>query len=135
MKVINPNDFFDYYLTVDSTLITVDSTEITVDTVSIETGDLALQIKPKYFVEEVDLSFFNEITKETHTERCFTYNRKSWMHIPFTFKDFKEGDEFWCTARRTDGRWIWGDKVLVTYQEDLENYKLNIPNTNGKIRI
>ena len=135
MKIINVNNFYNYPLTVDSTIITVDSTEWTADQISFTSSALFITVIPRDYPDVVNITFYNELKETTFTEECIVFSKNGYMDIPFTYSVFEEGDSFEITVKGLDDKLLWRGKAYVTMDDDLQNYKLIKKDDNNKIEF
>ena len=135
MKIININDLLGLSLTVDSTAYTCDNTNITADATVVEGGEIAFKIIPRNYVSEVKLKWYNELKETTYIETCFTRTEKGYLVVPYIYRDIVEGDSFEITITDMSDNLLIRFKAYATMTNDLQNYKLNVPNNNGVIKI
>lgn len=137
MQVFKINrQLFNVPLTVDSTLYTVDSTLITVDT-TIE-GSYPYRIKtvPRFHTQDFTITLKNELKQTTET-LTIDYWRYDGEYLCAYFDyPFIEGDAFEIKIVDNPTNEIAKrEKGYATAQEDLENFKMNLPNQDNKIRM
>jgi len=135
MKIIDLKKLSGNTLTADSTLITADSTIITADATFSIGAEMTLKIIPREYVDEVVVTWYNELKQTTYTENCFTRIEKGYLIIPYLYKTFVEGDSFEVSIKSTTGKLLHRTKAYATMSDDLQNYKLNVANNNGIIEI
>lgn len=136
MKIININDFYEFYnypITCDSDLISCDSDLISCDMETINSGKLFIRVTPRFSPNIVNITFYNELKQITTTEECNVINKDGWMDIPFSFNDFKEGETYEISVRGLDDKHIWRGRAFITINNDIQDYKLVTPDNNGKI--
>lgn len=134
MIIIKMNNGLDP-ITVDSTQITVDDTSITVDNnVSGFGGDgYRIQFIPRYYVENINVWLRNELNNEELSQTVTMTNLNGLCECILNIPNLEDNTTFEIVINDTDDNLLFRGKVFATTQDDLENYKLNVPNQNNKI--
>ncbi len=122
--------------------ITADNTEITADNIYL-TADITLNelpvdnymicITPRDMVDVVKLILTNELTKEVINQTVSVINSNGKMYITFIVENLKDGTTFRAVVNKEDNSLLWRGKVYATNQENIQNFKMNVPSTNNKI--
>lgn len=133
LKIINidPN----YVITADNYFITADSTDYTADQTMVSGGTYRLNVPYRFFSNEVKFYMINTLTNEHFLDEvdAIDYNNGTLMII--IDYNFKSGDNFESTIRDMNDKLIWRGRIYSTDQTDLQNFKVNVPNENGIIKI
>jgi hypothetical protein len=134
MKIINPS--VGQAITADTTLITADNTMITCDTTFLS-GEIILKVIPREQVINIYVLLYNELTFESLTFTAVATNDRGYMTFSVPVSGIKEGDSFELTITKDsfEGELLYRDKAYATSVQDLENYKLNYPDSNGVIIV
>ena len=134
MKIIKLNNPEYFPLTADNTNITVDNTNITVDQTFInEDGSYKITILPRNYYNVSKLILVNELTGETFNLETMNIINKGYMDVYFTLNNVKDKDSFKATLYSTTDELLWRGKLFATTQEDIQEYKMNVPTSTNKI--
>jgi hypothetical protein len=122
-------------ITVDSTEITVDSTVITVDNnISGFGGDgYLIRFIPRYYVEFINVMLRNELNNEELTQTVTMTENNGLCECIVEIPNLEDNTNFEIVVTDTDDNLLFRGKAFSTTQNDLENFKLNVPNQNNKI--
>jgi hypothetical protein len=135
MNVIKLIDLVDASITADSIEVTVDSTSVTVDNTSSQiVATYYLDIIPRFYTTEVVATFTNELTQAVHTLNCSAVKMGNYLRVAFMM-DANNNDSFSVTVKDLTGKLMWRGKVFATTQEDIQQYKVNVPNTNNVLIV
>jgi hypothetical protein len=121
-------------VTADSLDFTADNIFITVDSLDEVNILYNLKIIPREYKEEVKVILYNELTSETDIIVCTTVNNNNFMIIRLDY-DFQDNDLFETTVTDLEDNLLWRGKIGATLQTDIQNYKMNVPNSNNIIKI
>jgi len=134
MKVINY--LGTQFLTCDSTLYTCDNAILTCDMITADGGGTAfIKIIPREMVNTVYVTLYNELTFKTTQFSSPAINIKGYLQFNVPVFGMKEGDSFELTVRKDSytGALLYRDKAYATAIQNLEDYKLTYPDSNGTI--
>lgn len=135
MNVIKLIDLVDASITADSIEMTADNTSVTVDSNSSQiVATYYLDIIPRFYSTNVIATFTNELTQEVSTLTCSATKVGNYLRVSFRL-DANNSDSFSVTIEDTTGKLMWRGKVFATTQEDLQQYKVNVPNTNNVLIV
>lgn len=133
LKIVNIDP--GYSITADNYSITADSMEYTADHTTDGDGSYELNVPYRFFSDRVRFYMINTLTNEHFLDEvdATDYNNGT-LKITIDY-DFKSGDNFESTIRDLDDDLIWRGRIYSTDQTDLQNFKVNVPNENGIIKI
>jgi hypothetical protein len=136
MYIIKINNSGSLNITADSTVFTADSTELTADISNLDVSNMyVFSIIPRYFVDTVSVLFINELTKEETTQICQATDNKGLMNILFQY-ELKDNDLLDVTVyNNLNNDLLWRGKIGATSQNDIQNFKMNVPNNDNIIII
>lgn len=135
MKIIQISDFVDISITADSLQATADSLVITADSNSSQlVSTYYIDITPRFFSTEVIATFTNELTSTITTLNCSAIKVGNYLRVSFLL-DVDNSDSFSVSITDVPGTLMWRGKLFATNQEDIQQYKMNVPNQDNIIII
>ena len=138
MKIIKIGSVAEY-ITVDSTFYTADNTILTADVTYIGIGDpeFKLMILPREYPTKVYVDLYNEVKQSHFKFEADTTVELNYLTFLVNTLEMKEGDSFELFVRKDsqEGELIYRAKAFATYNNDLQNYKMNYPNSNGVYKL
>lgn len=122
-------------ITADSLEITADNTSVTADSITSTIVPLYfLEILPRFYTDTVKLYLVNELTGNEIETTCGATKTGNYLKISFNV-NFTESDSFSATVTDLDGKLMWRGKVFATSQQDIQQYKVNVPNNNNVLIV
>lgn len=133
MNIIKITDNTGDSITMDSIEVTVDNTSITVDSNTSEViSSYFLNILPRFFADTVLLTLTNELTGEVTSLTCGATQEGNFLKISFGI-EVEENTSFSATVTDLTEKLMWRGKVFATSQDNIQQYRVNVPDTNNVI--
>ncbi len=130
MIVIKIGNNYGEGITVDTTSVFADNTTITVDsTLTSGSNSYAITIPPRELVDSVSLVLYNELTETQTSQSCATVIENGLMTVIFQHA-FVDRDSYEAQVNDVSGSLLWRGKLFATNQEDIQEYKMNVPVNN-----
>ena len=137
MKIITIQDTILSPLTADNTEITADDDSIRVDATytALPANTYMIIVTPRELVTSIKLKLINELTKVSVTLPLTVTNTNGKMYITFELDGVKEADTFKAVVTKTDDSLLWRGKVYATKQTNIQDFKINTPDSNNIIKM
>lgn len=121
--------------TADNYFITADTLDYTADQTIVSGGAYRLNVPFRFFSDRVKFYMIDTLTNKHFLDEVDAINYNNGTLMIRVDYNFKSGDNFESTIRDMNDNLIWRGRIFSTDQTDLQNFKVNVPNENGVIKI